>query len=96
MMKFISVRDLRSKSAQVWRELGDERELVLTSNGKPIAIVSATDEDSFEESLRAIRKSRALRAVEILQAQSIASGRDRLPPKDIEDEVAAVRRGRQS
>lgn len=68
------VRDLRSKSAQIWRELGEERELVLTSNGRPIAIVSATDEESFEESLKEIRQARALRAVKRLQEQSVGEG----------------------
>ncbi len=93
-MKFISVRDLRSKSAQVWRELGEERELVLTSNGKPIAIVSATDEGGFEQSLREIRQARALGAARQLQEQSIAAGRDRLSDQDIHNEVKESRRGR--
>ena len=30
-MKFISVRDLRGKSAEVWKELPAEREVVVTS-----------------------------------------------------------------
>lgn len=42
-MKFISVHELRGKSAQVWRDLAEERELVIIRNGKPIAIVSATE-----------------------------------------------------
>ena len=32
-MKFISVRDLRGKSAEVWKDLPAEREVVVTSNG---------------------------------------------------------------
>ena len=39
-MRFITIRDLRSKSAQIQRELPKEKEMVLTSNGKPIAILS--------------------------------------------------------
>ncbi len=93
-MRFVSVRDLRTKSAEVWRELGQERELVLTSNGKPIAIVSATDEASFEQSLAEIRQARALRAANRLQEQSAAAGRDKLSAKDIDDEIAAARKSR--
>jgi antitoxin (DNA-binding transcriptional repressor) of toxin-antitoxin stability system len=44
-MKFLSVRDLRSKSADVWKGLAEERELVVTSNGRPIAILSVVTED---------------------------------------------------
>ena len=93
-MRFVSVRELRIKSAEVWRKLGRERELVLTSNGKPIAIVSATDEESFEQSLAEIRQARALRAVKQLQEGSTAAGRDKLSAKHIESEVAAARKGR--
>ncbi len=93
-MKFVSVRDLRSRSSEVWRELGRERELVITSNGKPIAIVSATDEESFEQSLQEIRQARALRAVKQMQERSVAEGRDKLSAGDIEQEIAVVRKGR--
>ena len=40
-MRFVSVRDLRGNSAQVWRLLADEKEMVITSNGKPVAILSS-------------------------------------------------------
>jgi antitoxin (DNA-binding transcriptional repressor) of toxin-antitoxin stability system len=52
--------------------LGEERELVLTNNGKPIAIVSATDEENFEQSLREIRQARATRAIKQLQERAMA------------------------
>ena len=51
-MKFLSVRDLRSKSAQVWQDLPSERELIITSNGRPIAILAAISETNLEESLK--------------------------------------------
>ena len=34
-MKFVSVRDLRGKAADIWRALPGEREMVITSNGRP-------------------------------------------------------------
>jgi len=56
--------------------LDRQRELVLTNNGKPIAIVSATDEESFERSLAEIRQARALRAVNQMQQHAVATGSD--------------------
>jgi antitoxin (DNA-binding transcriptional repressor) of toxin-antitoxin stability system len=91
-MKFIAVRDLRSRSAGVWRDLQKEGELVITSNGKPIAIVSATDEASFEQSLAELRQARALRAARQLQEQSAAA--KAMDMAAIDKEIAAVRRGR--
>ncbi|MBA4390906.1 MAG: prevent-host-death protein, partial [Syntrophus sp. (in: bacteria)] len=69
-MKFISVRDLRGKSAEVWKNLPTERELIVTSNGRPIAILSAVNESNLEESLSAFRQARAVEAVMSLQHQS--------------------------
>jgi len=63
MMKFLSVRDLRNKSTEVWQGLTAAREMVLTSNGRPIAILSAVTEETLEETLNAIRQARAITAV---------------------------------
>lgn len=93
-MRFVSVRDLRGKSSEIWRRVGAEKDLVVTSNGRPIAILSAVSADSLEESLAAIRQARAAQAVESMQRSSVASGRDRLSPAEIDAERRAVRRAR--
>ena len=93
-MRFVSVRDLRGKSAEVWRSLSRERELVITSNGKPIAILSATDEDRLEQSLGELRRVRATDAVATMQRASVEAGRDALPADQIDKEIKTVRRGR--
>lgn len=93
-MKFISVRDLRGRSGQVWNELAHERELVLTSNGKPIAILSAVSEGTLEDSLAAIRRARAVAAVEKVQSRSIATGMDTLSLDTINEEIRAARKTR--
>lgn len=59
-MRFVSVRELRGRSAAIWKELAKEKDLVITSNGKPIALLSATSEENLEESLVAVRRARAL------------------------------------
>jgi antitoxin (DNA-binding transcriptional repressor) of toxin-antitoxin stability system len=93
-MKFLSVRDLRSKSADVWKGLAAEREMVVTSNGRPIAILSAVTEETLEETLAAIRRSRAVAAVSEIQRQSVQRGADAFTEAEIDAEIAAVRRAR--
>jgi antitoxin (DNA-binding transcriptional repressor) of toxin-antitoxin stability system len=93
-MKFISVRDLRGKSAEIWRDLPEEREMVITSNGRPVAILAAVNESNLEESLAAFRRSRAVDAVASIQLRSIAHGVDTLTSDDIDAEIAAVRAAR--
>ena len=95
-MKFLSVRDLRGKSAKIWKELPAEREMVITSNGRPIAILAAINEANLEESLFAFRKARAVEAVAYLQRRSTEQGGDRITLDEIDAEIKAVRsqRGR--
>lgn len=93
-MKFVSVRDLRGKSADILRELPGEREMVITSNGRPVAILSAVSESNLEESLAAFRQARAVDAVALIQRQSVTRGTDALSAADVEAEIAAVRTAR--
>ena len=93
-MKFISVRDLRGKSAGVWKDLPAEREVVVTSNGRPIAILSAVSESNLEESLSAIRQARAAEAVMSLQRRSVERGTDGITMEEIDTEIKAVREKR--
>jgi antitoxin (DNA-binding transcriptional repressor) of toxin-antitoxin stability system len=93
-MKFISVRDLRSKSAQVWKELPEEREMIITSNGRPIAIIAAAKDSDLEESLSALRQARAVEAVASLQRRSVEKGNDKITMNEIDAEIKAVRKKR--
>ena len=90
-MRFVSVRDLRGKSAELWRDLRREGEMVVTSNGRPVAVLAAVNEANVEESLAAFRRARAVEAVAALQFGSSSRGRDRLTAQQIEREIAAVR-----
>jgi antitoxin (DNA-binding transcriptional repressor) of toxin-antitoxin stability system len=93
-MKFISVRDLRSKSAQVWKQLPEEREMIITSNGRPIAIIAATKDSDIETSLSAFRQARAVGAVASLQRRSVEMGNDKITMDEIDAEIKAVRKKR--
>jgi len=90
-VRFVSVRDLRGKSAELWRDLSREGEMVVTSNGRPVAILAAVNEANVEESLAAFRRARAVEVVAALQLGSSSHGRDRLTAQEIDREIAAVR-----
>ncbi|CAE6783701.1 MULTISPECIES: type II toxin-antitoxin system Phd/YefM family antitoxin [Nitrospira] len=93
-MKFITVRELRGRPSEVWSKLSRDKDLVLTSNGKPIAILSAVSEETLESSLVALRRARAVAAVEVMQSQSIAAGTDKLSLEEINAEIASTRKTR--
>jgi len=93
-MRFLSVRDLRGKSAEIWKRLPGEREMIITNNGRPIAILAAINESNLEESLAAFRQARAVEAVASLQRRSVKQGTDKISMGEIEEEIKAVRRKR--
>jgi prevent-host-death family protein len=90
-MRFVTVRDLRSKSAELWRELTDEREMIVTSNGRPVAVLAAARDDNVEEVLRAFRQNRALSAIERQQMESVARGTHLLTLDEINAVIQEVR-----
>ncbi len=91
-MKFLTVRDLRNKSAQIWKELPDEQEMVVTNNGRPIAILSTVNENNLESSLNSIRKARAAQAISSLQQDSVKQDIHKLSLDDINDEISEARK----
>jgi prevent-host-death family protein len=55
-MKFIALREMRNHPQSVLKQLKKEKEIILTSHGKPIALVSNLEEESFEEDLLSYRE----------------------------------------
>ena len=95
-MKFVTIRELRSKTATIRKDLDQDREIVLTANGRPFAVVSRIEPDSVEEELQAIRRARAKVAVERVRAHAKAKGLNRLTLDDIDAMVAEARRQRRA
>ena len=92
-MRFISVREMNTRPKEIWEKIKEE-ELVITLNGKPIALLSAVSEETLEKTLRMIRRSRALMALEEMQKKSLALGLDKMKDADIEAAIRAVRKTR--
>lgn len=93
-MKFLSTRDLRNRPGLV-RELTKKEDLVLTANGKPIAILLGVEEDDLEETARVVRQARAQRALSRMRIEGTRRSAQR-SPSFIEAEIRAVRSKRKS
>jgi antitoxin (DNA-binding transcriptional repressor) of toxin-antitoxin stability system len=61
--------------------------MVVTSNGRPIAILAAITEANLEESLSAFRRARAVEAVVSLQRRSVERGMDKISLDEINAEM---------
>jgi antitoxin (DNA-binding transcriptional repressor) of toxin-antitoxin stability system len=90
-MKFLSIRDLKTKTSQIWQELPEQKEMVITSNGRPIAILSSINENNLEQVLSAFRHSRATDAVASMQYESVRKGTNKLSMEEIDAEINSVR-----
>lgn len=93
-MRFLTVRDFRSRPTEVWKELEESGEVVITNHGKPVALVTPVSDASLEDTLATLRQARALEAVNRMQQLSLANGRDRLTPAALDSEITAARRRR--
>jgi prevent-host-death family protein len=93
-MKLLTVRELRNQSARVWAELRREQEMVITSNGKPVALLTPLGEEDLLEQVAASRRARAMVSVMSMQERSVREGRDKLSAAEIEREIAAARASR--
>ena len=94
-MKFITVRDFRTSSANIWKTLPDEQEMVITNNGKPVALLTPLKDSNLEETLSAIRRAKAINAVKLIQQQSIKNGTDKMTIEEINYEIKLSRKERE-
>jgi antitoxin (DNA-binding transcriptional repressor) of toxin-antitoxin stability system len=93
-MEFVSVRELRIQPGQVWKRLTESNELVITSNGKPIALLSGVTDETLEQTLTALRRARAQVAVSQLRASAQARGVDKMTSTQIDAEIRSARKAR--
>jgi antitoxin (DNA-binding transcriptional repressor) of toxin-antitoxin stability system len=93
-MKFVTVRDFRTGSANIWATLPQEQEMVITNNGKPVALLTPLSDKTLEETLSAVRKARAINAVKLLQQQSVKNGTDKMTSEEINTEIKRAREER--
>lgn len=91
-MTYIAVKDLK-QGGRLWEKLHAERELVVTRDGRPCAILVSVESDEVEDSLSAIR--RALFSAAVTRARRRAEAK---PPAAavVEDTIRESRRRRRT
>lgn len=95
-MKLIAIKDLK-QPRQLKQRLLAEKELLLTSDGQPVAILVSVDGTEDPETvIRAIRDSRSRLALSRIREAASSSGASQLPLPDINREIAAARKARRA
>jgi antitoxin (DNA-binding transcriptional repressor) of toxin-antitoxin stability system len=89
-MRFIPLKDFRNNSAAVLRQLKQAGALVVTSNGKPVAMLRNLNEDNLQREMAEVERDKFIAALANLQYAT--STRPTKPTKaDIQKEIRAVR-----
>lgn len=93
-MDYVTVRELREKSGEIWQRVEAGEEFVVTRNGKPFALLVHTEPAEVEAALRAHRAARLGLVVRRIQERAREAGADQLTDEEIQAEIDAVRRER--
>lgn len=90
-MKFVSSRDIRVNPRPIFEALGEQNEIIVTSRGKPVALLVGISGEDLEETVRLVRRARAQLAVSRMRKAAARKGLDRMSQEEIEAEIAATR-----
>jgi len=93
-MKTLTIRDFRTRPRQAQETLAAEGEALLTSNGRPVALMLRVDGESLEEALEIVRRARALQALREIRREARERGVDRLGMREIDSIIARSRKER--
>ena len=91
-MKFVTARDFKRSSPSMWRKLVSERELIITNNGKPIALLTPLNDETLEDTVSAVRRAKAINAMKRMQEISVSLGNDKMTLDEINSIINDVRK----
>jgi prevent-host-death family protein len=90
----ISVSELKRRPASQWLKSAGKEDLIITSKGRPVAVLLRLATASVESARSLLRSVRALQAQAALQQAASANGTAGLTMSDIDAEIALARRAR--
>ncbi len=91
-MKLVGSREFRTNPGKVWQNLKKSERLIVTSNGKPMALLISLQDQDLEEALKNSSAFKAMKTLSTLRAHSRAAGLNKLPLKDIDEEIKKARK----
>ena len=57
-MEFVSIRDFRASSGQIWEKVANNEEIVITNHGQPTVFLVHIPTGYFDETLQNIRQAK--------------------------------------
>jgi len=91
-MSFISLRELRTSTSKINDMLIDDGKIVVTSNGKPKAVMIQVNENDFEETLTVLNQVKLAKAINKIRRTAHSSGVSDMSLAEINEEITQVRK----
>lgn len=87
----VSVREVQTEPDRVWAQLRESQNLVVTSEGRPLALLVNLETDDPEEVVASLRLLRARKAVERMRNAAAKRGLTEMTLDEINWEIALSR-----
>ena len=91
---FLSFRELRASTAKIDALLAGDGKIIVTSNGKPKALMLPVSEANFEETLALINQVRLTKAINNIRLTALRKGSSEMTMDEINAEIAQSRQER--
>jgi len=90
-MKFFPASALRTETKELWQALDRDEDIILTTNGRPRALVIDIPGGDLEMSLKMLSSARAMLALQQIRTAAIANGTADMSMAYIDAEIATAR-----
>jgi prevent-host-death family protein len=91
VVKFVSSREIRVNPRPVFEAAEEGDEVVITSRGKPVALLLGISSEDLEETVRLVRRARTQAAVSRMRKAAAREGSESMSREEIEEEISAAR-----
>ena len=87
----MSSREIRVNPRPVFEAAEEGDEVVITSRGKPVALLLGISGEDLDETVRLVRRARAQAAVSRMRKAAASEGSETMSREEIEEEISAAR-----
>lgn len=92
MAKYGTVRELQARATNLISTTLDGEPLIITTHGKPVAVLTAVTPEEADSVARFMEKMRSYQAFKKLQRQSRINSRKKYSQKEIDSIIKSVRK----